>query len=246
MPLVKKILSAFLALILLASAGFVLWAETPSGPMPEATAALESDASVQVTLKPWLIFESRSSTPSSGLIFYPGGRVDPVSYAPLARSLAEEGILAVIVPMPLNLAVFAPQKAGQVLEAFPEIQNWVIAGHSLGGAMAANAIARQPDLVQGLALLAAYPAASDSLAGQNIPVIAIFASQDGLTTAEKIEASRALLPATTRFISIEGGNHAQFGTYGPQPGDLPAAISRQEQQKQVIDSLLNLFKQIEG
>ncbi len=246
MPLVKKILSAFLALILLASAGFVLWAETPSGPMPEATAALESDASVQVTLKPWLIFESRSSTPSSGLIFYPGGRVDPVSYAPLARSLAEEGILAVIVPMPLNLAVFAPQKAGQVLEAFPEIQNWVIAGHSLGGAMAANGIARQPDLVQGLALLAAYPAASDSLAGQNIPVISIFASQDGLTTAEKIEASRVLLPATTRFISIEGGNHAQFGSYGPQPGDLPAAISRQEQQKQVIESLLNLFKQIEG
>lgn len=246
MPLAKKILWAFLALILLASAGFVLWAETPSGPMPEAAAALESDASVQVTLKPWLIFEPRSSTPSSGLIFYPGGRVDPVSYAPLARSLAEEGILAVIVPMPLNLAVFAPQKAEQVLEAFPEIQNWVIAGHSLGGAMAANAIARQPDLVQGLALLAAYPAASDSLAGQNIPVISIFASQDGLTTAEKIEASRALLPATTRFISIEGGNHAQFGTYGPQPGDLPAAISRQEQQKQVIDSLLNLFKQIEG
>jgi hypothetical protein len=246
MSLAKKILSAFLALILLASAGFVLWAETPSGPMPEAAIALEPDAGVQVTLKPWLVFEPRSTAPFNGLIFYPGGRVDPASYAPLARSLAEEGILAVIVPMPLNLAVFNPEKAAQVIEAFPEIQNWVIAGHSLGGAMAANYIAGQPDSVQGLALLAAYPAASDSLAGQNIPVISIFASQDGLTTADKIDATRALLPATTRYISIEGGNHAQFGSYGPQPGDLPAAISRQEQQEQVLRSLISLFKQIEG
>jgi hypothetical protein len=246
MPLAKKILWAFLALILLASAGFVLWAETPPGPMPEAAAALEPDARVDVTLKPWLVFEPRFTTPSSGLIFYPGGRVDPASYAALARSLAEEGVLAVIVPMPLNLAVFAPGKAEQVVEAYPEIQNWVIAGHSLGGAMAANYIAGRPDSVQGLALLAAYPAASDSLAGQNIPVISIFASQDGLTTAEKIDASRALLPATTRYISIDGGNHAQFGDYGPQTGDLPATISRQKQQEQVIESLLNLFEQIKG
>jgi hypothetical protein len=36
--------------------------------------------------------------------------------------------------MPLNLAVFSPNKADEVITDFPEIEEWYIAGHSLGGA----------------------------------------------------------------------------------------------------------------
>ena len=72
------------------------------------------------------------------MIFYPGGRVDPRSYAPAARAIAAQGYLAVITPMPLNLAVFTPGRAAQVIAAYPEIHTWAIGGHSLGGAMAAN------------------------------------------------------------------------------------------------------------
>jgi len=40
--------------------------------------------------------------------------------------------------------------------------------------------------------------------------------------------------ATTQWVAIDGGDHAQFGWYGPQDGDQPATISREAQQAQVL------------
>jgi hypothetical protein len=216
-------------------AGFVIWALTPLGPMPEALAALESDALVQVEQGRWYTFSSVDWVPVVGAIIYPGGRVDPRSYAPIARVLAEEGNLVIIVPMPLNLAVFNPGAAAQVIAAHPEIDVWAVGGHSLGGAMAANFARRNPELVDALFLWAAYPASADDLSGLDLLVISIFGTLDGLATMDKIEASRPLLPETTLWAAIEGGNHAQFGWYGDQPGDNPATISREEQQAQILE-----------
>lgn len=220
--------------------GFVIWAETPLGPMPEALAALESDAQVQVEQGDWYVFRPVGQTPDSGVIIYPGGRVDSRSYAPTARALAEEGYLTIIVPMPLNLAVFSPGAAADVIAAYPEISSWAVGGHSLGGAMAANFARKNPTMLDGLFFWAAYPASSDDLSGQELNVISIYGTLDGLATADKIDASRALLPADTVWVAIQGGNHAQFGWYGDQPGDNPATISREEQQAQVIEAMLGM------
>ena len=38
-------------------------------------------------------------------------------------------------------------------------------------------------------------------------------------------------------MEIEGGNHAQFGNYGPQKGDQPATISAEEQQAQTVAAI---------
>jgi hypothetical protein len=218
--------------------GFVIWAETPLGPMPEALAALESDELVQVEQGEWFTFRPVGSTPDTGIIIYPGGRVDPRSYAPIARLLAEEGYLTIIVPMPLNLAVFNPGAATDVIAANPEIITWAVGGHSLGGAMAANFAHKNPGVIGGLFLWAAYPAESDDLSDQDVKVVSIYGTLDGLMTSAEVEASRALLPADTRWAPIEGGNHAQFGWYGDQPGDNPATISREEQQAQTIEAML--------
>jgi len=217
--------------------GFVVWAETPLGPMPEALAALESDALVQVEQGEWYVFRPVELEPIAGVIIYPGGRVDPRSYAPMARALAEQGYLAVIVPMPLNLAVFDPGAAEQVIAAYPQIASWAVGGHSLGGAMAANFARQNPALLAGLFLWAAYPASSDDLSGLDLQVISIYGTLDGLATGDKIEASRPLLPPDTIWTPIEGGNHAQFGWYGDQPGDNPATISREEQQMQILQAM---------
>jgi hypothetical protein len=230
--LVFKVLAIVLALTLLAATGFVIWAQTPLGPMPEALAALETDDTVRVETEPWLIFQPQAQMPTSGVILYPGGRVDARSYAPAARALAEKGFLAVITPMPLNLAVFA---AG-VVTAYPEITTWIIGGHSLGGAMAASYAEANADVIDGLALWASYPA-NDNLATRQEPaVISIYATNDGVSTMEDIAASRADLPAATRWVEIAGGNHAQFGWYGEQPGDGTATITREQQQEQVVSA----------
>ncbi len=232
---------------LLGAAGFVAWAESTSSPMPQAMAALESEApadSVAVTAQDWLTFRPADQQPSSGLIFYPGGRVDPRAYAPAARAIATEGFLVVITPMPLNLAFFAPNRAQTVIDAFPNIQHWAVGGHSLGGAMAARFAHQHPATVEGLVLWAAYPAESDDLSRYNLAVTSIYGTRDGLATVEKIEASRPRLPTDTRWVAIEGGNHAQFGWYGPQGGDKRATISREAQQRETVTATVTLLQQL--
>jgi predicted alpha/beta-hydrolase family hydrolase len=232
--------------LILALGGFVLWASTAAAPMPEALAALQSDAQVQVQTQPWLVFKPTSDRPTVGLVLYPGARVDPRAYAPPAHALAREGYLVVIVSMPLNLAVLAPDRAAEVMAAFPDVGRWAVGGHSLGGAMAARFAYQNPDAVRGLVLWAAYPASADDLSGHSLSVTSIYGTRDGLSTEAKIAASQSLLPAGTNWVAIEGGNHAQFGWYGPQSGDGPADIGREQQQEQIVQATRALLSRLIG
>jgi len=234
-----------LSLFILSIGAFTLWASLPYRPMPEALQAMETDSAVAIQDEPWLIFQPQNGSPKTGLILYPGGRVDPEAYAPLARSIATEGFLVVIVPMPLNLAVFSPGRASDVIQFFPEIELWAIGGHSLGGAMAANFAKDHPDDVDGLLLLASYPASSDDLSSSPLRVTSIYATLDGFTSQEEIDASRANLPNSIRWVQIVGGNHSQFGWYGFQSGDNTATISRQAQQELVVSSTMDLLQSLE-
>jgi len=182
----------------------------------------------------WRVFRPMGEMVSAGFIFYPGGLVHPEAYDAFARDIAAQGYLVVVPPTPLNLAALTPNQAQEILAAFPAIRRWAIGGHSLGGAMAAQFVASHPTAVQGLALWGAYPPGTASLAAWNGQVVSIYGTLDGRATPASIEASQALLPPTTRFVPIEGGNHAQFGDYGPQRGDNPATISAEEQRRQTV------------
>jgi hypothetical protein len=239
---IKRVLIGLAVILVVLVAGFVIWGSTPSQPMPEALQALQSDSQVTVTTEGWTVFQPADQAPTTGLIIYPGGRVDYRAYAPLARAVAEQGYLVVLAPMPLSLAVFNPGEAADVIKAYPEIKTWAVAGHSLGGAMAANYAAKNPDQVDGLVLWAAYPADSDSLVGKGVKVISIYGSEDGLATGDKIQKSHSLLPTDTEWMPIEGGNHAQFGWYGPQSGDGEATISREDQQAQIAQDTIAFLK----
>jgi hypothetical protein len=225
--------------------GFVLWAQTGPTPMAEAIQALASGDRVTVEDEPWPTFRPLDGEPGAGLVFYPGGRVDPRAYAPQARAIAEAGYMVVIVPMPLNLAAFGSNRASQVMAYYPEVERWAVGGHSLGGAMAARYAHRHPDLVEGLVLWAAYPAAGDDLSGYDLAVVSIYGTRDGLATPERVRASTSLLPEDARLLAIEDGNHAGFGWYGPQAGDNEAAISRSEQMEQTVAATVALLQAIE-
>jgi hypothetical protein len=242
--LILRILLGVAGLLVVLTAGFVIWGETPARPMPEALAALQSDNKVRVDSGAWLTFAPTGGQPSVGFIIYPGGRVDYRAYAPQARTIAAQGYLVVIAPMPLNLAVLNPNAAADIIAAHPEITSWAIGGHSLGGSMAANFAHSHPASIQGLVLWASYPAGTDNLSQYNLTVVSISGTQDGLATPAKIEASRPLLPQDTLWVPIQGGNHGQFGWYGSQAGDLQASISREEQQAQIVQSTLDFLSHL--
>ncbi len=240
----KKILKyglVGLAVVLaIAVVGFLAWTRLARYPaFPEATAL----AQTAQTSQGWYVFQPAQPT-DTGLIFYPGGLVDPAAYAPLMKSLSDQGITTVIVPMPLDLAIFGVNKATDVIAAYPEIKHWIISGHSLGGSMAAEFVKGHPSAVDGIAFMAAYPADSTNLSALPIKVVSIHGSNDGLATEPKIQNSLKNLPADTKVVTIDGGNHAQYGNYGPQAGDGAATISREEQQRQTTVAVMELASEL--
>lgn len=239
---ILKILALTTFLVALGAAGwFVGWVNTPAMPMQQALDCMQSTEKVSVEEGEYITFSGVSNLSTKGIIFYPGGRVDPKAYAPLMFELAEKGIFSVIVPMPFNLAVFSPMSAGQVIKRYPHIKDWYISGHSLGGAMACSFVKSSMENIAGLILLAAYPAQGDDLSSDNQNVLSIYASNDGLATVQKIESTKRLLPPQTEYYCIQGGNHNQFGWYLNQEGDGQADISRQQQQDEALSYILEFI-----
>ncbi len=165
----------------------------------------------------------------TGLIFYPGGKVEAAAYVPLLKKISQEGITCVLITMPFNLAVFDVNAADKVFDKFPDIQEWYLGGHSLGGAMASSYVKNKSDKLEGLILLGAYPI-NDS----DIPTIAIYGSED-------LGLDKSKLEETENKLEIAGGNHAYFGNYGEQKGDGTASITREYQQTLTVEALVDFM-----
>jgi pimeloyl-ACP methyl ester carboxylesterase len=127
--------------------------------------------------------------------------------------------------MPYNLAVLGPNKAIKAVELFPEVENWYIGGHSLGGAMASSCAALNPDLFGGVILLGAYSTNDIT----DFRVLSIYGTNDLVMNRVKYESNIKHLPKNFEEHVIIGGNHAYFGMYGEQDGDGEAIISNEEQ-----------------
>ena len=168
---------------------------------------------------------SPSYPTDTAIIFYPGAKVEAAAYLPLLDQLRQTGLTCILVEMPFRLAIFDVNAAEDVMAQFPDIRHWYMAGHSMGGAMASWFAADHADEVDGLILLGAY------LYGDYLPAdtITVYGSLNQ-SVEDKIDY-------TENVVEIEGGNHAQFGNYGPQEGDLPATISAEEQQAQAVAAI---------
>jgi hypothetical protein len=223
--------------------GMLVWAETGTYPARSvALSALESTDRVTITQDKFITFEPVEKA-DTGLIFYPGGLVEPTAYAPILHKIAEAGVLVVITPMPLNLAILNTGAANAVIDEYPHISTWILAGHSLGGASAAIFAENNPTKIDALVLWDSYPPSSADLSDSAIPALSIFGTTDSVPNTENFDEQRHLLPANTEFVGIEGASHAQFGDYGPQKGDVVASISLAEQHERVAEIMLDFIAQ---
>ncbi len=235
--------AGILVLLVVAVAGLFIWSATSTYPAGElAYAALESSSNVTVSQDRWIVF-TPETTSDVGVIFYPGGLVAPEAYAPVLRQLAARGVFVVVTPMPLNLAIFNTNAANAVIQAFPDITHWILAGHSLGGAAASIYAENHANSIAGLALWDSYPPDSSDLSDNEIEVISIYGTTDGIANTDNFEEKKPLLPEDTTFVPIEGASHAQFGDYGPQKGDVVPSISAKEQHQLVVASMMEFIDQ---
>ena len=231
---VKPIIITVMALLVLIFGLFIGYVSDYYDADETAYALLTSTENVQF-LNDSPIHFSPIEQSDTGIIFYPGGKVDEVAYTPLMQPLAEMGHETFVPEMPFHLAVFDVDAADAIIENNPDIKHWYVGGHSLGAAMAASYVADNIDKIDGLILLAGYSTAD--LSQFNLPVLALYGSEDEVMDTEKVAEYRSNLPADTNEETILGGNHAQFGRYGEQAGDGQAEISIEEQLTMTIQRI---------
>ena len=221
-----------LAVLAVLTGGFLWYVSDYYRAEDTALAVLAQEDSI--TVRDNLTILSPSYPTDTAVIFYPGAKVEGAAYLPLLDQLRQTGVTCILVEMPFHMAIFDPDAALDVIPQFPEIRHWYIAGHSMGGAMASQFASSHPDQADGLILLGAY------LYGDYPP-------EDTLTIYGSLNQSVGdKIDYTENIVEIEGGNHAQFGNYGPQKGDLPAGISAEEQQRQTVEVIQSFLADRSG
>ena len=223
----------------LALVAVIVWANTPRAAEPGALDAAVADPAVEVRLEPTVELRPVGRVPRRAVVFYPGARVAPEAYvATWAPIVAATDTLVLIPRMPFNLAVFGRSRADGLIADHPEIDAWWVGGHSLGGSMAANWLGGQPEgRVEGLILWASYATRGAGLHERvDIRVLSVSGGRDGLATPEDITDRIETLPDVATFVEIDGMNHAQFGRYGEQRGDLAPTIDDREAQRRLTEA----------
>lgn len=224
----KIILVSLLLLLLMGSGGFYLYVEDYYEADATALAALDEEE-VHL-LSDELILIEQDEASSTALIFYPGAKVEYLAYLPILNQLSKDaGISIFITRMPFNMAIFDANRANSIIESYPDIEQWYIGGHSMGGAMASQYASKNQEKIEGLILLGAY-LYGDYLASNSLTIYGTL----NTSVADKIDY-------TENIVAIEGGNHAQFGNYGQQKGDAVATISQSEQQELAIDAIVDFI-----
>ena len=235
---IALIAGASLVLAVLLSVGgclvFLLDANEADREAMESFSA-ESDVSVKKEGR-YTVFESEGS--KKAFVFYPGARVESEAYEPLMRAVCERGITCVLVDMPLYFPLIDPNAAEGARELCPEIEEWYIGGHSLGGYSASMHLSESIDEYEGFVLLASYPA--KDISKSNLSVLCIYGSEDTVLNMENHKNGHDLLPASFREVVIEGGCHAFFGMYTGQDEDMAKGITNEEQIALTADEIARM------
>lgn len=224
--------------------GWLFWNAQAHGVDP---AVLRSSDRVEIRDSGGVLeFLPPSSDSRVGLIFLPGGGIDPAAYAPVVRTIADAGYPAVLVRLPWRVAPTAGyrdvvwNRIAAVEARFPN-RRWVLGGHSRGAALAASFAAAHPQAFTALLLIGTTHPKERDLSNLTMSITKVYGSRDCVADSAAIFANAHLLPTTTEYVRVVGANHAQFAWYGSQLGDCSATISRQAQQARLTEIILRVL-----
>lgn len=233
---------------------FSLWLINSFRAQGVGRSVLESDQSVTVEeTNRFIRFQPNGNQQPTGFIFFPGGMVQPQAYAPLSRTISEQGFAVFIIKLPFGSAPLAShetsvmEQALEIMEINGTIEHWVVGGHSRGAAIASRFALVDGESFDGLILVGTSHPKEEAfdLSNTTLDVTKIHATNDGLASMEEVEANARYLPADTTWVLIDGGNHSQFGYYGSQLGDNAASISRAEQQELTLHAILSALNRVQ-
>lgn len=227
---------------MLGATGFFVWAKLPMSATPSSLAAVAADDRVDVSASPDTVVmrPARTAATGQGLVFIAGARVDPQAYEQNLAVLVATGVTVVIERPVLGFGILDGRPFSTFTALAPEVTTWAVGGHSLGGVRACQYAADDPS-VDALVLFGSYCATTDLSGDDALAVLSLGGSADGLSTPAKIDRYRDMLPESATTVEIDGSDHAQFGSYGAQPGDGTATISDEEARRRITTELTSFF-----
>lgn len=240
---VFKIFKVIASLLLIVASIFFIYVSSYYKAGSLALNDLKSDEAVEVQDNGDIIFKPVLNNKNTGLIFYPGAKVEPSAYAPIAKEIASNGYTVVIAEMSFNLAILSPDKASNIISKNKEINNWIVGGHSLGGVMAADYVLKN-DKIKGLVLLASYSQNDRDFTNKNIKVLSLWGDNDKVANLNKVKNCKSVMPSDSEFKEIKGGNHGGFGDYGHQKGDGEASITNEQQMSTTSEEIIKLLDRL--
>lgn len=187
----------------------------------------------------------------AGVIFLCGSGIDAKAYAPLLRPLADDGYPVRIVRLPWRFAPFESHKleacarAHRILNSTESETRWVLAGHSLGGALACQVVEDNSTNVAALVLVATTHPKRQDLSKLSLETWKVYGTNDRIAPFERMKELEQLLPNSTTWVEVPGANHSQFGNYGHQLSDGKATLTREDQQEQTRSVLFEALRYAE-
>lgn len=236
----KVVLLLILAFFLILAVIFFAYVGNYNHALQEAKDYQREDVT-HIKYKDYEVLEPKEKESDSGFIFYPGGKVEPEAYLPILTDLASDGMTSILIHMPFNLAVFAPNSAEGKQSLYPSIQHWFLGGHSLGGAMASSYLAKHGKEYDGLILFAAY--STVDLTSYSFSTLSLLASNDKVLNWDHYESNKKNLPSLTE-CRIEGGIHSYFGDYGIQKGDGKPSITNEKQREEIVTQVTSFANKV--
>jgi hypothetical protein len=191
----------------------------------------------------------------AGLLLFPGGLVEHRAYGGVARKLAEQkGIMVVLFNMErlhrLPMEFFGcnlhtVNRAMALLEGKYGVtaHEWSVGGHSLGGNAAQEMVVRAPNFFRNVVLWGVYRELI--LGAAPVDLLVVQASNDAIGNPYREGAPREAFLKSVRGVQgrsrcyeIQGGNHGGFGDYKAQTYPLPdgqRTISLEAMHNELVD-----------
>ena len=224
--MLRRIALAASGLFVLAALVLTAWYRIDGQPLPETTSYLAGDGfSLRRESDGGLVFAPAVAN-GHGLLIMHGALIKPESYARTAAYFAGRGYTVYLPNGFARLSILAVDRAAARLDEL-DVENWFFIGHSMGGLSALTLAERHAVRPRAIALWAsAMPVDFSTL---EVPILFLWGDADGLLPPAQLEAARARLPDTARFLTVAGGNHRDFAMYSHQFFDNEGRLGWQKQ-----------------
>lgn len=237
----KNFLKAICVVFVIICVSYLFWLQNTYKVTPRADQAMIETPATKIVIQDngSIDFIPKDRVKDTGIIIYPSEKVEPRSYANLARLLSNKGYRVSILKLRLNQPDLSFGKGRDLMESKKDIKKWFILAHSSGTNIAYKDALKNKNIA-GCVFMGSV-SEGDDLNLVNMPVLSIWGTSDGILDFAKVKEMKEKQASNSKYYAIEGGNNTNFADIELLSGDEESIISPQDQQTKSSERILEFI-----